>query len=259
MATFSLMTYNIRNMKSDRGTAADWDNRRESLAGLISTRSPDALCVQEAYAPQIDFLAQALSGYDYAGVGRDDGAREGEYSAVFWKRSRFELRSAKTFWLSETPDIPSFGWDAHQRRICTAAHLLEDDGRALCVASLHLDHAGEEARRGGARLLRSVFSALAPTEQCFVAGDYNAEPDSEPYRIMNAPPFSDARLSACEYADFATFVGFNGEYFLSDSGPIDHCFTTPGPYRPRTADILAVKRGGGYPSDHFPLLITFAD
>jgi len=253
MKTLTVMTYNIRNAYGDRGENA-WENRKESLSGLISGRAPDIFCVQEAYENQIAYLLESLPDYGYAGVGRDDGKTAGEYSAVFFRKARFRAASQKTRWLSLTPDIPSAGWDAHHKRICTSAILEEGGGCTLCAASVHLDHAGVLARQNGARLLRSFFAG--ESAQCFIAGDYNAFVGSEPYNILNAPPFFDARLSSREYSDFGTFHGFGSKEFFKET-PIDHIFFTAGAYRPLRAEILAVKRDGRYPSDHFPLLISF--
>lgn len=257
MDRFQLMTYNIRNMRDDRGLHA-WDNRKAHVAALIAARAPDVFCVQEAFQPQMQYLSEHVPGYSSFGVGRDDGACEGEFSAVFYRTALFTLKEGATYWLSETPDRPSRGWDATHNRICTRAVLAPRDGSAeICVASLHLDNDGVLARRNGALLLRDIFSAETDRRQCFIAGDYNAEPDSEPFRIMNQPPFYDARTTADEASDFSSNKGFDVTGLTFGSGPIDHVFYSKGALRPVIAEILATKRGGQFPSDHFPLLCTF--
>lgn len=90
------MTYNIRNMNDDHGPHA-WDNRKEHLAALIAWRAPDILCVQEAFWPQMVYLKEHLPGYDFYGVGRDDGDKAGEYAAVFYRTDRFTLLEGRTF------------------------------------------------------------------------------------------------------------------------------------------------------------------
>ena len=248
------MTYNILNCNGG-GTEHAWEERKSSLATLVSGRSPDLLLVQEAYYSQLTYLEDLLGVYRFAGVGRDDGVQEGEFSAVFYKKDRFRLLSSQTRWFSETPDIPSRGWDAHHHRICSSALLEEEDGQRLTAASLHIDHAGVLARTNSARQLRGFFEN--EQNQCIVGGDFNFRPDSEPYGIIASPPLYDARLSAPEYSDFGTFHGFRGLEAVCTRGPIDHIFMTKGAYSPVRAEILAVKREGRYPSDHFPLLISF--
>src|SRR5262245_21019071 len=83
-----VMTFNIRY-----GTAKDGDNawpaRREMLFDLIRERDADLIGLQEALAFQIDEILAAAPGYAAVGVGRDDAARAGEFSAILFKRSRF--------------------------------------------------------------------------------------------------------------------------------------------------------------------------
>ena len=57
-------------------------------------------------------MKEALPGYDYIGVGRDDGKEKGEHSAIFYRTDKFDVIEKGDFWLSETPDVPSKGWDA---------------------------------------------------------------------------------------------------------------------------------------------------
>ena len=68
--------------------------------------------VQEATLYQMKDLEARLPDYDYVGVGRDDGATKGEFSAIFYKRSELKVLQEDSFWLSETPEKVSVGWDA---------------------------------------------------------------------------------------------------------------------------------------------------
>ena len=52
------------------------------------------------------------------GSGRD-GGNNGEYCAIYYKNNKFKLEKDETFWLSETPELPSIGWDAALNRIAT--------------------------------------------------------------------------------------------------------------------------------------------
>lgn len=259
MDTLRFMTYNIRNMNDDTGEHC-WANRKPLLAGLLQLRDPDIYCVQEAFHPQMEFLLEAVPGYASCGVGRDDGGIEGEYSAVFYKTDRFEPVSQRTYWLSETPDVPSRGWDAPKhKRICTKVTLREKaTGEEICVGSLHLDNEGVQARVKGAELVRELFLPDVGTRQCFIAGDFNAVTVHDCYKVMNQPPYWDARLSAVEYDDIGTFHGYKMDRYRCEYGPIDHVFCSDGPWKPRIADIIAAKHGGNFPSDHFPLMITFS-
>jgi endonuclease/exonuclease/phosphatase family metal-dependent hydrolase len=85
-----VMTYNIRFDNPHDGDNR-WELRRERLSSLIRFHQPDLLGVQEALIDQIYFLNAFLPEYDWYGVGREDGADKGEFSPVFYRKSRFTL------------------------------------------------------------------------------------------------------------------------------------------------------------------------
>src|SRR3546814_15427461 len=78
---------------------------------------------------QLQDLDGFLENYDRIGVGRKDGEKGGEYSAIFYKKDRFRLLDHDTFWLSETPEVPSKGWDAALNSICTWGKLRDKESR----------------------------------------------------------------------------------------------------------------------------------
>ena len=65
---------------------------------------------------------------------------KGEFSAIFMILKNLKT-SGNTFWLSETPDKPSKGWDAALNRICTYA-LFQDlkTQKKFWAFNLHFDH-----------------------------------------------------------------------------------------------------------------------
>ena len=86
----TILSYNIRyNSQSDGEDL--WDLRKEDLVSQIKKHSPDSFGVQEATEIQMQYILEALPNYVYVGVGRDDGANKGEYSAVFYLKENFEL------------------------------------------------------------------------------------------------------------------------------------------------------------------------
>ena len=110
---FRVMTYNIRyagNEETDGVNA--WSKRKNLVASMISFNHADIIGVQEALLLQLDDLTELLPGYSWVGFGRDDGVKKGEFSAILFRNDRFEVLTHSTFWLSETPDVPSKGWDA---------------------------------------------------------------------------------------------------------------------------------------------------
>ncbi len=122
-----VMTFNIRV-----GTAPDgenrWQNRRSLVIDVIEKNHPDLLGLQEALRFQIDALLEALPEYAEIGQGRDDGQMKGEYSAILYRRDRFQVQAQDTFWFSDSPNEPgSMTWGNHYPRICTWARFLDTE------------------------------------------------------------------------------------------------------------------------------------
>ena len=115
-----IMTYNIKLDYPKEGKNS-WTNRKPFMVKQIKFYEPDVLGVQEAMPNQMKDLDSLLTNYSFVGVGRDDGKDEGEYSAIFYKKNDLEVVESSTFWLSQTPDKVSMGWDAVCNRVCTYA------------------------------------------------------------------------------------------------------------------------------------------
>ena len=111
------MTYNIR-LNTDADGINKWDNRKEGIVSLIKNEDVDILGIQEALPDQIEYLSNQLKDYNYIGEGRN-GGNSGEYTAIYFKSEKILLEEEETFWLSETPRVPSIGWDAAINRIVT--------------------------------------------------------------------------------------------------------------------------------------------
>src|SRR3970282_1470342 len=137
-----VMTYNMR-VAFDEGENS-WDNRKEMVASIIKMYAADIVGLQEALRTQLDDLTKLLPEFAWIGAGRDDGKEAGEYSAIFYKKNRFEVLEDTTIWLSETPEKPSLGWDAAYKRIITWAKLKDKEtGKVFYLFNTHFDHKGE--------------------------------------------------------------------------------------------------------------------
>lgn len=90
--TMVVATYNLRNANGGDSTNGNgWGQRYPYIAQIVQFHGFDIFGTQEGKYPQLQDLRQAMPGYDYIGVGRDDGKRAGEHSAIFTARtsSRF--------------------------------------------------------------------------------------------------------------------------------------------------------------------------
>src|SRR5690606_25677259 len=114
----NVASYNIRNdNRGDEKNGNGWKQRAPVVCQLIQFHDFDIFGSQEVLKGQLDDMLNALSEYDYIGVGRDNGKDKGEFSPIFYKRNKFNLQDFGTFWLSEKTDYPNKGWDAALPRI----------------------------------------------------------------------------------------------------------------------------------------------
>ena len=85
--TMVVATYNLRNANgSDSTNGNGWGQRYPYIAQIVQFHGFDIFGTQEGKYPQLQDLRQAMPGYDYIGVGRDDGKQAGEHSAIFTAR-----------------------------------------------------------------------------------------------------------------------------------------------------------------------------
>src|SRR4030095_12411577 len=84
----------------------------------IDEFKPDLIGMQEVLPFQAAQIKSHFKGYDFVGVGRDDGKNKGEMAPLLFRRDRFEKLREGVFWLSETPEMPgSKSWDAAITRL----------------------------------------------------------------------------------------------------------------------------------------------
>jgi endonuclease/exonuclease/phosphatase family metal-dependent hydrolase len=257
-STVRLMSLNLRNSAARDGEHA-WVHRRAAALDRIRAFGPDLLAVQEVMADQEADLRAGLPEYGWSGVGRDDGRAAGERAGLMWRRPRFQRLEEGHFWLSETPDRPSVGWDARLPRIASWVRLGDraHPERPLLVASTHLSHVGVRAREESARLLRDRLGALAGDGPAVLMGDFNTAPGTGPHATLTATagaPFVDSFVVTRHHLarDESTGHGFGT---WGDGARIDWILVSPG-LEVLSADVDTTRPDGRYPSDHWPVRAT---
>lgn len=250
--TLRVMSFNIRFDNPRDGEHA-WPNRRPMVRELLSFYQPDVLGVQEALEHQVEQVAEDLPGFEWVGVGRNDGKSAGEFAPIFYNTDRLALLDHGTFWLSPTPqEVGSLGWDAAFPRIATWARFGDKRADAEFLAvNTHFDHQGQEARTHSARLIVEQARELAGDLPIVIAGDFNTKPDTEAYAILTGA-FADTR-SAVETplgpeGTFSTFTTANPA-----GGPIDYIFVSES-FEVERAGTLSPHWDGRHASDHFPVV-----
>ena len=256
--TTSVMTYNIRYDTQKDGENR-WDARKAFLIAQIKFHGPDVIGIQEGLAGQVKYLDKELAGFRYVGVGRDDGKKKGEFSAIFYNTNKFKVIESSTFWLSDTPDQISVGWDAAMERICTYA-LFEylETGQRIWVFNTHFDHIGKEARKNSAMLIHNRIKSLNKDGLPFILmGDLNLEPDSEPIRYLSQH-LNDSKKVSKEvvFGPEGTFNNF--QFDKPVTRRIDYIFTGKSGIEVQKYAVLSDSKNLRYPSDHLPVFVVLA-
>lgn len=173
-----VMSFNVRYGLADDGDNS-WDIRKSAIPAMLADKAPAVFGVQEAYNFQISYITDCVPQYASIGVGRDDGSDNGEHMSIFYDQTRMELEDWGTYWLSETPDVPSKGWDAACIRTATWA-LFKDKAanKKFYFVNTHLDHVGVEARRNGLAMVVERIGSMNPDGfPMILTGDFNVTPD----------------------------------------------------------------------------------
>lgn len=243
-----IMSFNVRCTNVG---ARGMKDRVPDVVTTIFNGMPDSLGVQEATPQWIDTLNEELGEhYAYVGVGRD-GEHDGEYSAVFYLKDKYNVVDSGTFWLSETPDEISYGWDAVCRRICTWAILEnKETGDKYIHMNSHFDHIGEEARSQSIKMIVEKSQEYKDIPAVFTA-DMNVPEGSKNYKeIADNSIFKDTKYTA-ENVD--AYITYHDRYPQKHDGDvIDYCFANEG-FEAINYGVVTESPSKYYVSDHFPV------
>ena len=247
----TVISYNIRMGAAKDGTNS-WEYRYPASAMMITDQAPDVFGVQEAYDYQVKYLNDYCKGYKSVGAGRENGKTKGEHMSIFYNKKNISLLKWGTYWLSETPETPSMGWDAACKRTATWT-LMKDKrtGRKFYYVNTHLDHVGKEAQKNGLKLIVERIKAMNKEGYPMIlTGDFNVTPDNPVLEDLDKMMIS-ARKSAVKTDNGDTFNGWG-----KSKGVIDYIYYSGfstcttfevirKPYMERT-----------YISDHYPVKAT---
>jgi endonuclease/exonuclease/phosphatase family metal-dependent hydrolase len=251
--SLTFMTYNIRYDNPGDGINK-WPSRKAWLARQVDSVAPDILGIQEGLIHQVRYLDSLWKDYKYIGIGREDGKRKGEFSAIFYRQSAVKMLQQGTFWLSATPDQISTGWDAALERICTFGLFREKkSGKKFWVFNTHFDHRGVEARSNSAVLvLKKIKELNSEGWPVILMGDFNTTSDTEPIRLITGK-FRDAKIAdkSMTMGPEGTFNGFDPEKPSVER--IDFIFAGYNA-QPDSYWVIRESVNGRFPSDHYPVV-----
>lgn len=254
----TVVSYNIRlDVASD--SLNRWDNRKDFLIGQLNFHEPEVFGIQEGLLHQLEEIKKGMPGYNYLGKGREDGLKNGEFSAIFYNSEKLELLEENTFWLSETLELPSKGWDAAIKRVCTyGLFRVKSSSQSFWVFNTHFDHIGEVARKESVFLIMERIRELNKQDLPVVlTGDLNLEPD-HPSILLLSSAMQDSHLLAGNkaFGPQGTFNGFNFSEPITKR--IDYIFISKTGFQLLKYGILSDSKDLRYPSDHFPVLAKLA-
>jgi len=251
-----VLTYNIW-YDDPNNTGNTWAERKAGVIETLKEIDPDIFCVQEALVNQVADLE--FGKFKHLGVGRDDGKKAGEYSAIFYDTTRFKSQRNNTFWLSGQPDSAGLtGWDAVCVRIATWVQLINiKTNKSFFVFNTHFDHVGDTARLESVKLIKRKISEIAGNQPVILTGDFNCQKGSAPYQLL-VKPTDDLTLRDSRYYNKTQQTGpdysFVGSDFNGEPGEIiDHIFVSEGISILRSY-IENNCRNGRCPSDHLPVV-----
>jgi len=255
----NVISFNIRYPNPNDGIHY-WDNRRPLVSSIIQFHDADLIGIQEAHRRQLDELVADLPEYKWFGVCRTDGridpVPDNEFSAILYRKDRFELLSGNTFWLSSEPDkVASVGWDAALPRIVTWAKFKDrKTGDIFFHFNTHFDHMGVQARNESAKLLLQKITLIAGDNPIIISGDFNCGESDQPYlTITTDTDFKDA-MKISKSGHHGPMTTFAGNF--QPSGLIDHridfIFVNNNIEVLKHA-ILSDSWNGRFASDHLPV------
>eukprot|EP00835_Amoeboradix_gromovi_P001205 NODE_50_length_27150_cov_0.307308.p10 type:complete len:255 gc:universal NODE_50_length_27150_cov_0.307308:24414-25178(+) len=246
-----LVTFNLRFGSANDGPNS-WEFRRSVFYNNIKALEPDVMGTQEGLEWQLNEILFGIGPrYSYVGQGRD-GGNTGEYCAIFYNNLKYEELQHGSFWLSDTPNIPSRSWDSNLNRICTWVELrIMNTNDSFFIYNTHLDWESSISRDLSIPvILEHIGQKKLEEDKVIVMGDFNSNSDSKPCQILRKHGFTDSFESETKVN---TFHCFNGK---GNGGKIDFIWIKKRDFSVHRANIDQYNENGRYPSDHYAITTT---
>lgn len=242
------VSFNIRFCDDpDGNTIAE---RAPRLKKILMPLDADVIGLQESSERWEPFLNSDYGDkYEIFLVHRS--SKDSEATPIMWKKERFNCIDKGFFWLSDTPDVESRGWDERFNcyRICLWCVLEEKKtGERFFFMNTHYGF-GDKGQSDSSDLIASRRNALT-TLPTVITGDFNMTPDMAGYKVMTRH-FDDVNALTAKNMG-TTYHGYD-PVKINDQH-IDYCFISK-EVTPLSYSHIEDMVDGKYPTDHFGLLI----
>lgn len=241
-----VVSFNIRCANDPEGHSIE--ERAPRLKAILDPIKADIIGFQECQLDWEKIIERDyLDEYEMYLVRRNDP----ESCPILWRRDRFECLEKGRFWLSDTPDVMSGGYDDlyHCYRICLWAILKDKStGEQLLYMNTHYGF-GERAQNASTELIAKRANEIAdlPT---VLTGDFNLTPNEPTYPNLTKH-FTDVNAATGNDTRSTYHAYFMNE--IKADYHIDFCFVNH-KVTPISQTILDESFDGKYPSDHFGIL-----
>lgn len=213
---FRLGTYNVWVSRRGKGDYA-WDVRKDRLAKSIVDLNLDVFGIQEVdlrIQNELPDLLKKNGAFDYEWYIFSPYSEDGKgdkAQALLYRKDRFELLESHYFWMSDTPDKMSKGWDEKKYYRGGFCVVLKDNrsGRKFFLMHSHFP-LGKEARTYAADVCIEMEKKYNKEGlPSFLIGDLNNRPDSPGSEKLRTY-WTDSYLHLppeCREGSFGTFNG----------------------------------------------------
>lgn len=234
----------------ERDVVGTYEIRRPLLNTVFHNYGADIIGMQEVTEDWEKYFDQDLKDFGKLLVYRSINNKEAV--PIYWKKDRLDVIDSGHFWLSETPEKESVGWDAACIRItCWILFKDKETKKEFVFVNTHLDHVGKNARINGLQLIfdfiKEKFGENIPI---VLTGDFNARPDSE--TVQKADSFlNNSRTIAKDTTNELTYHAYNREGEIP--GIIDYIYLSQN-IECEKFEVIKEFDGNKPQSDHYGIL-----
>lgn len=242
------ISFNIRCCDDENGNSID--ERAPRLNTVMSDYDADVIGFQE-YKPKWEKHIKEYFGDRFDIFNKYRSETDEESSPILWRRDKFNCIKTGYFWLSDTPEVESKGWDELYKcfRMCVYVILQDKESKKrFTFMNTHFGF-GDNGQIKSVKLIKEYTEKIS-SHPTFILGDFNMTPDSPAYALMSEF-FTD--VNAVIAKDMrGTYHGYNPE--KNANVHIDYCFVNKD-IKPVSQKIIDDTVDGMFPSDHYGLYI----